>query len=411
MKAQIYNGRISDSKDNFPIDSSIGILAFAMNLALGLRRIFGFKKMFSEIQFKYKFKKVLYITIYWVIFRIAQDCYDLMVLSNYPIVDVNSHYLLLMMTNVLATFLGGIIGGSIIIFYIEKIWRTKSLGYAMTVMSIFFTLVIFPVVAISEMVYQMGVQDLPFYHHAVLEDALRYFLSPDFRKNYLIWWLISIATIVILQVNDKYGPGVLMDLIFGIYHKPKSEERIFMFLDLRSSTSTAEQLGEEAYFNYIHDFFIDTTDAILETKGEIYQYVGDEVIVSWKMKNGIEKANPLRCFFSIKKAIENKKDYYLNEYNHIPGFKAGIHSGKVTTGEIGIVKKDITFTGDVLNTTSRIQNKCNEFGLDLLISNELLRMLPLGKSMISENIGEISLRGKESKVSLSTVKMLEGNLI
>ena len=224
----------------------------------------------------------------------------------------------------------------------------------------------------------------------------------------MTWWLISIATIVILQVNDKYGPGVLTDLILGNYHKPKSEERIFMFLDLRSSTSTAEQLGDEVYFNYIQDFFIDTTDAILETKGEIYQYVGDEIIVSWKMKNGIERANTIRCFFSIQNEIEKKRNYYLKKYNRVPGFKAGIHSGKVTTGEIGIVKKDITFTGDVLNTTARIQEQCNAYGLDLLVSNELLRLLPLGKNMKSENIGEINLRGKESKVALSTVHLLKG---
>lgn len=90
----------------------------------------------------------------------------------------------------------------------------------------------------------------------------------------------------------------------------------------------------------------------------------------------------------------------------MPGFKAGFHFGKVTTGEIGIVKKDITFTGDVLNTTSRIQSKCNELGLDLLISNDLLRLMPLGNNMQRENVGEVSLKGKESKIALSTVKMV-----
>ncbi len=409
MKAHVYNSQISGlSEKHLANQPTKGVLAFAIYIALGLRRMFGFEKMLSETQFRYKIKKVLNITFYWVLFRLAQDIYDMLVLNSHPEAQLDSHYAFFILTNLFGAFLGGLIGGAVIIFYIEKIWRTKPIGYAIGIVSLYYTIIIFVVVAISESIYQCGVQGLPIFHPNVFSDTMYYFLGADFQKNYLSWWLISIATIVILQVNDKYGPGVLIDLILGSYHKPKSEERIFMFLDLRSSTSTAVQLGEETYFNYIHDFFVDTTDAILETKGEIYQYVGDEIIVSWKMKNGIERVNALQCFFSIQQAIERKEDYYLKKYNRVPGFKAGMHSGKVTTGEIGIVKKDITFTGDVLNTTSRIQEKCNAYGLDLLISSDLLRMLPLPKNMKSENIGEISLRGKESKIELSSVRLVRG---
>ena len=391
MKAHFYDNQIAGLKEKVQNKKQEhGLLAFATSLALGLRRMFGFRKMLSELQFRYKIKKVLYITFYWVLFRLCQDIYDVLVLNSYPEAQLGSHYAFLVFTNLFGALLGGLIGGSVIIFYIERIWRTKSTGQAIGVVSLFYTVIIFAIAAISESIYQSGIQGLPIYHPEVINDTLHYYLGADFQKNYLTWWLISIATIVILQVNDKYGPGVLTDLILGNYHKPKSEERIFMFLDLRSSTSTAEQLGEEAYFNYIHDFFVDTTDAILETKGEIYQYVGDEIIVSWKMKNGIERANALQCFFSIQQAIERNKEHYLMAYNRVPGFKAGIHSGMVTTGEIGIIKKDITFTGDVLNTTSRIQGKCKEYQLDLLISNQLLRLLPLSANMKSENIGEIS---------------------
>ena len=409
MKAHFYKNQVSGVNDRSLLEKSAkSILALATDLTLSFWKIIGFKQILSEVQFKYKIRKVFYITFYWLLFSIAQDLYDIMVLSNYSDFNIDLDFEVFLLTHTFATLLGGLIGGFVIIFYIEKIWRTKSLGYAIGVMSVFFTMIILLVVGIAELCNQSYIQELPLYDPLVLKKTANYFLGIDFQKNYLTWWIVSIATIIILQVNDKYGPGALMDLILGNYSKPKSEERIFMFLDLRSSTSTAEELGEEAYFNYIHDFFMDTTDAILETKGEIYQYVGDEIIVSWKMKNGIERANAIQCFFSIQQAIERKKDYYLKKYNRVPGFKAGMHSGKVTTGEIGIVKKDITFTGDVLNTTSRIQEMCNSYGVDLLISNELLRLLPLPKNMKSENIGEISLRGKEAKVALSTIKLLNG---
>jgi adenylate cyclase len=54
-----------------------------------------------------------------------------------------------------------------------------------------------------------------------------------------------------------------------------------MFVDLLSSTTIAEALGNEKYHNLLHDFYADITNPIIYNKGEIYQYVGDEVIVSW----------------------------------------------------------------------------------------------------------------------------------
>lgn len=77
-------------------------------------------------------------------------------------------------------------------------------------------------------------------------------------------------TLIILQVNDKYEPGVFSSFLLGQYFQLKREERIFMFLDLRSSTTIAEKLGEIRYFNFIKDVFRDVTPSIINSKGEIY---------------------------------------------------------------------------------------------------------------------------------------------
>ncbi len=89
----------------------------------------------------------------------------------------------------------------------------------------------------------------------------------------------------------------------------------------------------------------------------------------------------------------------------VPGFKAGLHFGNVTTGEIGIVKKEIIFTGDVLNTTARIQSVCNTFGVDILVSDDLLAELTTNDEFILTEIGDCDLRGKNEKKKLSTLKI------
>lgn len=181
-----------------------------------------------------------------------------------------------------------------------------------------------------------------------------------------------------------------------------------MFLDLNSSTAIAERLGDETYHGLLRDFFADITNPILENRGNIYQYVGDEVVVSWEYEEGIENATCINCFFDMKVQIQAQKEKYLQRYGLVPSFKAGIHCGKVVAGEIGIVKRDITYSGDVLNTTSRIQGMCKEFNEEVIVSADLVANLGLTNKFTTQLLGSIKLRGKEKELSLSSVKVLNG---
>src|SRR6185436_3589254 len=105
----------------------------------------------------------------------------------------------------------------------------------------------------------------------------------------------------------------------------------------------------------------------------------------------------------MKKSIEAKKETYMKNYGVVPVFKAGIHLGKVIAGEIGIIKRDITFSGDVLNTTSRIGSKCKDFNVDVIASDDLLSQLSFGDQFISKHLGNIKLRGKEREMGLSAL--------
>jgi len=241
----------------------------------------------------------------------------------------------------------------------------------------------------------------------IIAGVWEYILTLKFIRAYFFWAIVSLLTMIALQVNDKYGAGVFWAFLRGDYFQPQKEERIFMFLDLRGSTTIAEKIGEELYFDFIRDFFKDITPSILASKGEIYQYVGDEVIVSWKKEKGLAEQRALNCFFAIEAAIAKKEIAYLEKYGLVPSFKAGLHIGTAMIGEIGVIKKDIAFSGDVLNTTSRIQARCNEFGVDLLVSEELMDALNLSPSDYhSQKIGEVTLRGRAKMVTLYTISKL-----
>jgi len=200
---------------------------------------------------------------------------------------------------------------------------------------------------------------------------------------------------------------VLPNFILGRYNKPKEECRIFMFLDLKSSTTIAEKLGHIQYHNLLNDFFDDINDSIIFSKGEIYQYIGDEITVSWAMGNGIENENCLRCFFSIRDKIESNSTRYTEKFGLVPDFKAGLHCGNITIGEVGVIKKEIVFTGDVLNTASRIQELCNTYGEKLLVSKKLLDVLQIENRYLKKVIDEVTLKGKRTKNILCTLERIE----
>ena len=105
----------------------------------------------------------------------------------------------------------------------------------------------------------------------------------------------------------------------------------------------------------------------------------------------------------MKLHIQRNKEKYLRRYGLVPSFKAGIHCGRVIAGEIGIIKRDITYSGDVLNTTSRILSKCGELNEEIIASTELLSEISFVKDYITRPLGAIKLRGKEKEVLLNAL--------
>ncbi len=239
--------------------------------------------------------------------------------------------------------------------------------------------------------------------------------NPDFAKfirgdfMFILFFAASVSLLInfSVQVNNLLGKGVLFNYIIGKYHKPVIEERIFMFLDLESSTTIAEKIGPIAYHRFMNNFFFDINDPIIESKGEIYQYVGDEVIISWKRKSGIKNANCIECFFRICRRIENLSEEYTKEFGIVPGFKAGVHIGEAVIGEVGDSKKEIVFHGDVLNTTSRIQGQAKLLNKPLLISEDLFLVFNSAGKLNShyqfEFLGKTKLKGKENESGIYSV--------
>lgn len=247
---------------------------------------------------------------------------------------------------------------------------------------------------------------------AVIATQYFRFGKPDWKKagewligaNFLValthFITVSMLISFIRQMNYKFGPGVLWNLLVGRYRQPREEQRIFMFLDLRSSTAIAEKLGHVRFTRLIQDCFFDLTEVVLRHKVDIYQYVGDEAILSWELERGLSDNHCMHCYFDFLEVLEKRSAYYEKHYGVQPFFKAGVHLGKVMVAEVGVIKKDIAYLGDVLNTAARIQGRCNELEQGLLISGELKEKLPADRQIHFKHMGVEILKGKQERLAI-----------
>ena len=168
----------------------------------------------------------------------------------------------------------------------------------------------------------------------------------------------------IALVSKKFGPGQMLLIFLGKYNKPMTENRIFMFLDLKNSTTIAEKLGHILYSKLLQQCFLDLNQLIPYSGASIYQYVGDEAVLTWKIKHYESNfIKPIQLFFAFKKKLEKKSKYYNSKFGVVPEFKAGVNAGVVTVAEIGSIKREIAYHGDVVNTASRLRSACNEFNI------------------------------------------------
>jgi adenylate cyclase len=309
--------------------------------------------------------------------------------------------------NVLVGLLGGLIGGYLLVYRLNSGRRHRSFMSDIAKAAVLFAVIyagaaaglVFVLAFAGEVVAgSPGSAPMAGWRNVVVNLA-----TPSFAASMAMWGLVVVSTQFMLQVNDKFGPGVLWKLMSGRYYHPREEERVFMFMDLNSSTTIAEQLGHRRFFEFLREVYQDITEPVVRCDGEIYQYVGDEVVLSWAPVSGLSEANAVRCFFAIEEVLAQRHDEYLTRFGAVPSFKAGLHLGTATVGEIGVIKKDIVYSGDVLNTASRIQDECRRYHVNLLASADSLRHLPHADDFHVLSIGGISLRGRSQPLSLSVV--------
>ena len=282
---------------------------------------------------KRKLGTVAWITLVWTCLSMVQLGYEISIITEYGL-DYRwskpNNFSTYFLINTLAFIVNGLVAGVMIVFFLQNWIRNRPYGIGLFYSIGSYTILFVVLTCVQNYFVTRSMWDgvstfYPFY----LKGLRDYFLSHEFLRMFVFWLVILSGTIITLFINDKYGPGELKKFLIGRYFRPRDEHRIFMFLDLKGSTTIAESLGEQKYFQFIQRVFKDVTPVLLDTKGQVYQYVGDEIVITWDIRTGLKGLNCVNCFLGIRELLAGLGDSYMKDYGVLPEFKAGLHTGRV----------------------------------------------------------------------------------
>ncbi len=231
------------------------------------------------------------------------------------------------------------------------------------------------------------------------EGAEVFGLDIDFLQSVIAGLLVGFLINLGLALRRLLGPGVLLRFMSGRYHHPVREERAILFLDLAGSTAIAERIGDTRFLDLLNAVFYDVSDAIQATRGEIYKYVGDEVIVTWSRAAAAD-GRAIACVAEVAARMAERAEHYRETFGVAPWFRAGLHLGPVVVGEFGDIRQEIALLGDSINTAARIEEACRAHDARALASQALVDAGTLPAGVSAQPLGPVALRGKAEPVAL-----------
>ena len=220
------------------------------------------------------------------------------------------------------------------------------------------------------------------------------------RLSVIFSFVAAFGFLFVLEIGRIVGRRNLRNIVLGRYHRPRSEERFFLFVDIAGSTALAERIGPAPVHRFLDRVFRLASDPIDDYGGEIYQYVGDEMVVTWPVGAGRRDARPIACLFAIRTALDEEAHQFEREFGVAPGLRAALHAGPVISGEIGGSKRDVVFHGDVMNTAARLEQATRDLDRRFIVSAEALSRLAGTERYALEPLGPRALRGREAPIEV-----------
>jgi adenylate cyclase len=227
---------------------------------------------------------------------------------------------------------------------------------------------------------------------------------PPSRKDFWISMVYSVVCVIlfnlVIGIAGLIGGRTFLNFISGRYHSPVEENRFVLFVDIVGSTALAERLGGVGIHRLLDRIFHLLTVAVEDYRGEVLNYVGDEVIITWPERRGSVECRPLRCFIAMREELARTSGQLQREFGVVPQIRGSLHFGTVIIGEIGDVKRAIVFNGDVMNTAARLDELSRNVDGGFLASRAAMERFKSAPPVAVRNLGRLPIRGRADGIDV-----------
>jgi len=363
-----------------------------------------FKNLFSKPNFWLHMQTLLISIIWWCIFFRLFVILQYIMLVEKEKLDIVPHIFQLFhdrfFISLLMISLFAFISWLVEVFIFTNISRRKNFIVSFSLKLFAFVIGFFLFGLIIGLFYYIVGKDLSFYF--AVNQLDEFFLNSSGLCFFIVGIIVKYSLDIFLSSMRRTGFSMYWRILFGRYKKPFEENRIFIFLDLVSSTKFAQILGHEKYSAFLQECFHTISNSIVNTRGIIYQFVGDEVVVTWNGDNEINYQRAVEFYFQFSYDLKNKEKLFLDKFGVLPQFTASLNAGKVMVAEVGDLKTEIAYHGDVLNTAARLQKQCKKYDVPLLATENYI--YNLDHSIRTKYIDNVLLAGKEKSEKIFEVK-------
>jgi len=223
-------------------------------------------------------------------------------------------------------------------------------------------------------------------------------------KGFWIAIIYSVAFSIVMNlafgITNIIGRRAFLNFVIGRYHTPVEENRFVLFVDIAGSTGLAERLGSVGIHRLLDRTFRLLTLSVVDYRGEVLNYVGDEVIVTWPERSGAVDYRPLRCFMAMRDELARASGQLEREFGVVPRIRGSLHFGPVIVGEIGDIKRAIVFNGDVMNTAARLEELSRNVDGGFLASRAAMERFGSAPPFAVRDLGRLPIRGRADGIDV-----------
>ena len=221
-----------------------------------------------------------------------------------------------------------------------------------------------------------------------------------------------------------YVPETMVDLLTEqkqpIQQSQELQYGVCMATDAEQYTQLSEKLAPEDLATLMNQYYETLFSCVRDTNGTVSDIIGDAMLALWLPQNFKNKSKLISsennfielriksCLTALEIIKSHSKQYNVNQEKFILPTRIGIHAGDMMIGNVGAVDHyEYRAVGDVINTTTRIENLNKRFNTYLLASKEVVSKTNL---FHTRNIGSFILSGKQQSITLYEILKLSENV-